>query len=339
MEGFKRSDLDTGIYQNADVLNIYFSGFRLPAFFIVAGVMAAFSLQRKTAPSFLNHRAAVILYPYLLWGSVQLAIQLLFPQWVNAKRSVSDFGHLFYLPRTIDQFWYLYAVFNISVVFVILFRVVKIPAIYQLLIGVVFYMLNAYLKNHQIEAGFLADILHYYLFFAIGAFSSAFLLNPKNAGLLSSNKLLIWSLVFFLFCQGVFLFAVPVRDASYFDYFTTHYPAYFFIMAISGAAFLIAVSFWLSRMHRLGLIRKIGTYSLYIFLWHVFFIAAARIGLVKWLHIKNIHILVFVGMAAGLALPIVLYRLASRHSWRWLYRAPLLFGSKRNTTSVQYAKV
>ena len=339
IEGLNRADLDIGIYKHADTINVYFSGFRLPAFFIVAGVLAAHSLKLKTPGAFVSHRAAVILYPYLLWGSAQLALQLAFPQWVNAKRSITDYSHLLYLPRTIDQFWYLYAVFNISVLFVILLRGLKIPAVFHLIAGVVFYLLDVYLQRLQIETGFLHDILHYYLFFALGVFCSEFLLDPKNAPMLSSDNVLIVTLVFFLLCQGLFSVGAPAKDMAYFEFFTTHNPVLFFIMAISGAGFLIAFSFWLSRKQALVVIQKIGGWSLYIYLWHVFFIAALRIVLVRLLHIENVHLLVWLGMAVGITMPILLFRLSSRHSWQWLYRAPTLFGTKRNPSSIQYAKV
>ena len=85
--------------------------------------------------------------------------------------------------------------------------------------------------------------------------------------------------------------------------------------------------------------KMLGFYSLYIFIWHVFFVAGSRILLMKILHIQNIHILVIAGLAAGIICPILVYRVARKLGLYWLYRSFPEDGVSKKRAAIQLASV
>ena len=332
LEGLKRAGLETSAYHNIDQLNIAFSGCRIPVFFIVSGFFAARALQKKSTSAFVRGRAGIILYPYLLWGSIQIFCQLLFPQWVNAKRSVTDFSYLFYNPGKIDQFWYLYALFNVAALYAIARKLFSWGPLLQLAFGVVLFGMQAWLGQFAV-AGSLSDVMYYYLFFAIGAFVA-----ENRADLFSrtgSAEALLILFVIFVVQLGFYQLSIT-GDIN--DFISDH-PFYFLLITLSGAALMISFSSLLAEKRFLPFLASLGRYSLYIYLWHVFFVAGTRIVLVNLMHIQNAHILVIAGFVTGIICPIVLYRLAKKAGCFWLYRASSVNEVAKRSAVVQFANV
>jgi hypothetical protein len=245
---------------------------------------------------------------------------MMFPQWVNAHRSPTDLLRLIYLPRQIDQFWYLYALFNVT----LLYTMTQIRLFSrngaQLIMGLAFYFLGAFLETRLVSLGFLQDVLHYYLFFVLGCISSKYLLNRDHFYKLASWNFLLASILFFLLIQAGYFFFEPSQDGTYFIYFISHQPIYFLLMA-SGALLLLAVSFSLEKKQFVPILKKLGEYSLYIYIWHVFFMAGSRILLINFFHFHNIHLLIFCGMISGIVFPLSIFLLARNAGFYWLYRA------------------
>ncbi|RYF96403.1 MAG: acyltransferase, partial [Chitinophagaceae bacterium] len=91
--------------------------FRMPVFFILSGIFLTASLKKKDSLSVGKDRAATILYPYLVWGTITILLQILFSGYANAKREWSDLLNLFLDPRGVDHLWYLLALFNTNVLY------------------------------------------------------------------------------------------------------------------------------------------------------------------------------------------------------------------------------
>lgn len=335
IDGLKRVGFEAGPYQYADQFNIIFAGSRIPVFFIVSGFFATMALNKKSTPQFLRERAGIILYPYLIWGSFQVLCQVLFPSWVNAKRSLGDLSFLFYRPREIDQFWYLYALFNTSILFALCKTKLKWGPQLQLAVGVILYFLGIWLHDKHIETGFFSDIMRYYLFFALGALLAE--RRPQLNYLTGSPKLFsLFILIFVVVQLGYFRIGTTFEN---FNDFVTFHPFYFLLMALSGAAMLISLSVFLAQKQVLPAMKLMGANSLYIYIWHVFFVAVSRILLMKILHVQNIHILVIAGLATGIACPILVYRIARRQGFYWLYRAFPEKAASNKRVAIQLANV
>lgn len=187
-EGIKRAGFPIDNYLFLEYANIVFFSFRMPLFFIVSGIFITGSLAKRGFYHLLINKCKVILYPYFLWGFLQITLQLVFSQYLSAPRHVSHYLYLFYVPREVEQFWYLYALFNVIILYALVKTQFKLSIRSQLILGFVMYLLSAFTSQYHIDLFFVNDILHYYLFFALGDALANFIRSPKNENWLSSVK-------------------------------------------------------------------------------------------------------------------------------------------------------
>jgi fucose 4-O-acetylase-like acetyltransferase len=316
-EGIKRSGLSIERYTYLEHANIIFFSFRMPLFFIISGIFIGASIRKRGISNFIVNKWKILLYPYLLWATIQVSLQLLFSNLVNADRSLKDYLYILYAPREIDQFWYLYALFNTSVIYAFTSVKLKTSKYIQLAIGFLAFYISGFLARHNIDLGFIYDILHYYIFIAIGGLLPSFILNPQNVRYFSSWKLFIVALPFFFCCQWYFL----QTNLSHNEY---HYvedvqPWFFVIIALSGCIFMTNLAFILQRYKALSFFRIIGYYSLYIYLMHVLASSAMRIILMHEFGIRNVPILMVLGIFSGLIIPILIYRVSLKVGAWWLF--------------------
>src|SRR6218665_131006 len=167
-EGAKLSGINVHKYPWLEYANIFFYSFRMPLFFIVSGIFISSSVFKRGIARYVGGRLKTILYPYFVWGALQLILQMIFADYANSKPSPSSLLHLFYLPREVAQFWYLFALFNVSMLYLFTRFVLKIPPAVNLLLGILLFYLSSIVYQQNIQLFFLSDIMHYYVFFAIG---------------------------------------------------------------------------------------------------------------------------------------------------------------------------
>ena len=269
--------------------------FRMPLFFVLSGIFAAKSINKRTPITFTQNKLRTIMHPYLIWGIIQISIQLVLSNYTNANRSFIDFIYLLIHPRAIDQLWYLYALFNVSIIFMLLYRVIKLNNLLIVLLSVVCYGVSVFVKEYSL----IHDALYYLIIFAIGHIGSKYLLNTKNYGLYNSNKPFLILFPFFWLTQWYWL---EHRDMNIF---------LFGIIALLGTAFVFSFSFILSKKDY-QLFRPIqiaGQYSLQIYLMHLLVVSAVRIFMVNLLMIKEPIVILCVGWILGCVLPVIVYRL------------------------------
>jgi len=316
-EGIKRSGLDVSGHKFMEEANLAFFSFRMPLFFIISGVFIGGTLLKRGLNGFVINKWRLLLYPYLVWTVIQITIQMILSNYVNAERTYWDYLYIFYRPREIDQFWYLYALFNTSVLFAFTTVKFKIPGSYQLVIGLLMFLLSSYLVQRKIYLGFIYDILHFYVFVALGSLVSGFILDKKRYQLFSSWKLFFIILPFFVACQWYFL--VTNVNHNMYGYVEDFQPLLFLVIALSGVMFMINISFIFQRYNAIPLLRIIGFHSLFIYLMHVLAASATRIFMVKVLHVTNVPVLMITLILAGLFIPIIIYNLAIRWNAWWLF--------------------
>lgn len=318
-EGIKNSDLPVLNYIYYEHANTLFFSFRMPLFFVVSGMFVTTSLAKRGIKRFIENKARTILYPYFVWGALQITIQIVLSNWVNSHRTVNDYLFLFYLPRELEQFWYLYALFNVAVLYAFFRVALKFNALQNVGLGILFYALCAYIGRESLNFGFITDILHYYLFYAIGDLVGRFIRDKNNLGLLESWKLPALLLIPFIFTQWYFLQRNLMHSAGHYDFVENFEPVRYVLIALTGCAFVIAVSFSLQRLRWVQWLHVLGSLSLYIYVAHVMALAGTRIFMVKVLGITYVPALLFIGIAMGLVLPVLAFRLAERLKIPWIF--------------------
>lgn len=317
-EGAKAAGISVENHNFLEYINIFLYSFRMPLFFIISGIFISLSLKKKGIKKYIEGRARMILYPYFVWGFLQLTLQIFFTKYTNGHPTPSSYLHLFYLPREIGQFWYLYALFNVSVLYVFS-KKLHFKAWHNILIGLVFFYLSSIVYQDDIKIGFVHDILHNYIFFAVGDLVSKYLLDTKNHKHFESGKILLLLFIPFLVVQTYFLLENLNHNVLKYMYVEYYQPFIFLIVAIVGCAFIINLTFYLQKKNVLRWLTYVGRHSLYIYVSQVMAFAALRIFLTTFLHVHNIFIILISGIIAGVCIPLLLYGLAVRFNMRWIF--------------------
>jgi fucose 4-O-acetylase-like acetyltransferase len=318
MEGLKQAGFPLQEHPVLQTLNICFYSFRMPLFFIVSGLFVSSGLFKKGLGAYVNSRFRVIFYPLLVWGSIQITIQFLMKDYVNAHREPMDYLNLIINPRRIEQFWYLNALFFVGALYALFKVVFRISYWQQLLLGIIFYTISGMLRYTETNGYLLTDILNYYIYFSIGDIISGYMLGKKNKKtMITAPSWLLASLIVFLASQYLYTI-LNLRHNSDF-YVGDKLPQLSFFISLSGCAFTIQVAFLLQRAGIFKWLRIIGYHSLYIYLAHVMIIAAVRIFLVHVLHVSSVPMILAPAMLAGVILPVLVYNVSVRLGAWWLF--------------------
>lgn len=331
-EGIKNSHIDVSKYMFLEHANIMFFSFRMPLFFIVSGVFVAGSLKKRGLQSFIATKTRTILYPYFLWGCLQISLQLIFSKFVNDPPEPKDYLYLLYLPRKIEQFWYLYCLFNVTVLYVLAKEVLKWNPIQNIGVGILLYYVSALTHQHNITLGFVDDIFHYYLFYAIGDAISRLITNPDNRKYLESGKVMLVLLLPFVASQVYYLKANLGYEKTNYDFVEYYQPFLYALIALWGCAFIINLAFNLQKLKILNWLHALGRHSLYIYVSHVLVLASVRVFITKVLHIYYVPLLFATGVIMGLVIPVIMYQVAVKINMKWL------FSLEKKRTTLQPAK-
>jgi len=289
----------------------------MPLFFIISGIFVGASLQKKGIRHFVEDRFRYIFWPFLVWGCIQITMQLLFKGYVNANREPIDYLHLLWNPREIEQFWYLNALFFVGVIYAFIKVKLKFNGWQQLGLGLVLYFLAYFTTVNEIPTGLLGDVFFFYLFFAIGDNIAGFILEPEKRKLILGNKPLLILLPIFLVMQ-YFFSKINLNAGD--DYYVQRFmPVLFAAVSIAGCAFIINLCYLLQQLNIFKFLRVIGYHSLFIYIMHLMVIAGFRILYVNVLHQTNVYIFIIVGIIAGIFIPMVIYNVAEKLGAGWLF--------------------
>ena len=298
--GFLRSGLEVNQY--LILANEIVLSFRMPLFFIISGIFVEKSLSKRSVRQFAEHRFNTILYPYFIWATVQVTLQIFLSRFTNADRSWIDYLYILIQPREIDQFWFLYALFNSTILFALLSRYLSANRWFHLTLSLILYYLSRFIQEYSL----IHDLLYYYVFLVIGIIVSRPILNKKNFVLLSSLRLSLLVLPIFLTSQWYWLNTPDI------DLFL------FALVALIGCFFMLNISFILHRKNRLQILRVVGYHSLYIYILHVMITSAVRILGIK-IGYTYTPVLLVINIILGTFLPIMLYNFLRSRGFYYLF--------------------
>lgn len=307
-------------YMGLKFADVFFFSFRMPLFFIVSGIFLGGALAKKSVNDYISSRFKTIFYPLLIWGCIQITLQLIFKGYVNADRIPFDYVNLLIKPRAIEQFWYLHTLFLVGTFYAIMKVFAKFKIIHQILLGLFLYSLTGFLRYNyyqQVEHLFILDVFFYYIFFAVGDLFGKFILNPNNFKVLSSAKTFWLFLPVFLILELYFTYLNISNDWDY--YVQNRLPLFFLPVGLIGGAFLIHCSFLLQKADKLKFIRVVGYHSLYIYVIHLAVTAGTRIFFREVLHYDNFVVLLIISTILGICVPIMVYNITDKLGMWWLF--------------------
>jgi fucose 4-O-acetylase-like acetyltransferase len=319
--GIERSQVDVPPVL-ADA-NMIFYSFRMPLFFILSGLFINSSLAKRTLGQLTWLKFENLLYPYLVWAFIQVSLQIALSGITNSNRGFLDYTYILYQPRNLDQFWYLPALFNTTMIYLLLKKKAKLAHWAQLVLGTGLYFLSFYYQ----EVSMISDWMEFYVFFALGDAISHFFFRDKTQKVLKSYWTLLLMIPLFIVTQMHYLNndveqkgLVPAHNshASRLDYLDKIAEQTDFLwVALVGCLCMFVLAFRMQSWRVFPFLRVLGYHSLQIYVMHVIFTAFVRLTLIIFFDIRSAGYLLITGIVAGLVFPIVIYNLLIKNNIGW----------------------
>jgi fucose 4-O-acetylase-like acetyltransferase len=306
--GIQRGNIE--VPQGLIDANMVFYSFRMPLFFILSGIFISKSLAKKSVKQLIGKKFELLLYPYLIWAFLQLTLQIAFSQMTNSDRSLINYTYILYNPRSLDQFWYLPALFNTTLIYLLVKTKLKANTPIQLCLGLCLYFLSPLFQ----QVSMISDWMAFYFFFALGDAISELFFGQHTQRFFKNPVSLLLILPVFIVAQRYYLqhdlgkLAVHDSHVSNPNYLVHIKDQIDFIfIALVGCLSMFILAFQIQRFKALSFLRIVGYHSLHIYVMHVILTAFIRLSLIVVFGITNPIVLLFTSIAIGVVIPILVY--------------------------------
>lgn len=305
-EGIAHMSIGTDLPYWSYILQESVYNLRMPMFFIVAGMFVRSSFQKRGMGSFIRYKWETILYPYLVWTIIQVSAQIVAAPYTNYPMSWVAFLDILYNPRALMQFWFLYALFAVNVLYAIALRYSNNKRRTMMAgVGLLLFVAGAYINTTLFS---LADILFFWFYFAIGDALAPYLLADENARRIASPKVTAVLLPTVLIAQTIWLayyMGVPAHSAM-----DLKGRMVYLAVSIFGEALMLQIAFLLAHQKVADWLRYVGSHSLYIYVMHFLIVSGIRIAGHRLLGIDNALLLLALAVVGGIGLPVLFYQLS-----------------------------
>jgi fucose 4-O-acetylase-like acetyltransferase len=277
---------------------------RMPLFFLLSGIFFRKSILKRTQIGYVLHKTKTIIYPYLIWAFISTSLQLILSGFVNTKTSWWSYLDIFIAPT--GHWWFLVALFNISILYLVMYILTKGNHVLLLLAGLLMFYVAPHVEYFSIHY----HILRLFIFFVAGDIIAKTILDKKNLKYLTSG----WLLAICGLCTIAgewILFQEEWREIT-----TLHL---LFPLVGSSAIILVANQLATFRSRIFSFIRTVGQHSLYVYLLHALVGAAVRMVFVYGFGISNYWVILPVSVLAAVVLPIYIYRLCKNYGFWFLF--------------------
>lgn len=288
----------------------------MPIFFVVSGIFIHSSLVKRGFLRFVRFKFDGLLYPYLVWVTIHLTIQIIFSDLINSDKTAIFYAYILVLPRSLDQFWYLYTLFMLMIMFAAVNTyILKFRALPNALLGVALYALSYFIPTNWFAVN---DCLFYYFFVTFGFLISEWLL-PHNSRFFTDWRVPtilvpLFALLFYIW-NSTYPGITELRDTGYMGY------VLFVPLTILTAFLIFLITNKLDRWGVLDILRFIGSRSLYIYIMHLIFTGATRVLLAGYFDLP-VAVMFAIILSAGVLLPMVVYELLIRMKLTFLFEPP-----------------
>jgi len=279
--------------------------FHMPLFFFLSGLVFYDALVRRGPKLFIASKVDTILWPYVLWSLMQGVIEVSVSSHTNGGADWSQVLAFPYEPRA--QFWFLYVLFLIATISAVVYSRLS-PRLF----GAVFFVgVGAYvLQGLASGPTFLIQVIQNFAYFALGIWLMGLKESPC-----SGFSITFISIIFAVALEIVYLANYGKADPfSYIINISTGVACIAFVCLVSN---LPGVGRYLG-----GALGALGRGSMSIYLMHIIVGSGARIILQRGMGVDSLVIHLFVGVLAGLLVPVIIERVIVSRQMTWLLRAP-----------------
>lgn len=259
--------------------------FHMPLFFVLSGLFFVKSLNKYNFKKLLIEKTKTILYPFVIWSILQTSIEIILSNFTNGQIGIDSLFTAIIIPRA--QFWFLHALFFIFIVNILLHYFFKSKwLIISFTISIIYYF-------HPINLSIFSNTFHNLLFFNLGVIIFTFFIEKQKQKETFNSIYLILSGVIFIIAEYLYIF----KDI--------HFLGFSLVLAILGVIFTVALSSIISKKTDLLAVNlsSLGKYSLYIYILHILVGSGTRIILLRFFHVDNALIHIFLGTLLGVAIP------------------------------------
>jgi fucose 4-O-acetylase-like acetyltransferase len=308
---------DMSTYPAINYISTFLWGFRMPLFFIISGTLVSRSLAKRGLLTYLVNRSNNILYPLVIWGSLQIALSFANAKDINA--AVKNFINLFIDPRQMGPLWYLNALFFIGIIYSVLKARLKLSPLAQLIVGTVLFAVAGYIQLNNINAGMLTDVLEFYFFFALGDVMAKLFFDEQYVKRFTSWAIFLPLFILFLVVQYLCALYNLNGGADGINFVQHKLPWLYMFEALIGCAMSISLSFLLQKHRWLSFLRVVGYHSLFIYVMQIIVMNFARIALTGVLKIEYIPAVFLSVWLIGIVVPMVIYNICLKINMWWLF--------------------
>jgi fucose 4-O-acetylase-like acetyltransferase len=283
--------------------------FHMPLFFFLTGLFLFGSATKRQLSDFSSDKLRTIAYPYFVWSFLTVLLKSVLGPIPNTPRDLSDLSQIAFAP--IEQFWFLYVLFMLTMLFGLLFRL-GLPPWMGIAIAILIYPGVLPLSQNW---GMLNLMRLNAIYVAAGAFiGSNYLQRVSDIGTTTIASIAVVGF-------GVMSVGVALTSNEMLLPF----------LALSGILGSIAVALMLTRTRVAGMIGFLGRHSLEIYVAHTMASGAVRVVL-QSIGITSPTIHLIAGTGAGLLLPLAIYYTFRMVGFRFAFTFP-----KERTTTVPWA--
>jgi fucose 4-O-acetylase-like acetyltransferase len=271
--------------------------FHMPLFFCLSGLFAP-RLAARSWGTILWDRMTGIVYPYFVWSVLQTVVQIGLSKFTNNPADLKDLARIPYEPNM--QFWFLYALFLISLGYALLVKL-RVPAWAMLALGLVIL-----LGPDMGLMGFwspIGDFKRNFVYYVLGATLAGFTHVVKLPRATAAGVALIGF--------GIMTALVMTRPPL-----GMLLPLLCALIGIVGS---MALAMSLTRVPNLGFLRRWGEYSLQIYVAHTLSSAGFRIFLQRVFKVQDPVVHLIGGTLVGILIPLLLIEVCDRLGFRYLF--------------------
>lgn len=283
--------------------------FHMPLFFFLSGLFVEESLRKRGTKEYVIDKFLRIAYPYIVWSILQVSVEIIFSDQTQKGATVENLLAIPYRPW--GQFWFLYVLLLMHILYTIL-------NIFGKYTHLLLFIISIYLYFYPIQIGFMsiANVSMFFIFFASGILFKTFFMNIEK---INQTPWLGLALVIMLFISTLYAFTNLIEPTRLAD---RSHIYYFLAFSILGIFAFSALSQYLAHKNIFSFFQILGRYSLQIYLVHMLAGVGIRMVLLRGFGIENWMIHIISGVAFALIIPIVMQIMSDRFNFPYLFQIP-----------------
>lgn len=279
-------------------------GFHMATFFLISGFFIGF--LQKPIKIFLVEKIRRIAIPYFIWSFILALCMQIASKYTNAGLGLSNFLTAIWTP--FSEYWYLYVLFFIYLIYYVVDKLIKQYAqITMLIIAFILFGVQIVLPNVWIWR----NLGEYLLFFVAGNYVYSVL---KRLEQRVTYRYLFVNIVFFLIVNYG-LYQVLVVNKLWISTY------YYLLTAIIGGSLVLVTAILVDRLRLYALVQGLkflGKNSMQIYVMHLIPLAGIRILLLKIFDVQWLWMIVPLITIIALVLCIIGIKICDLLKLNWI---------------------